>query len=190
MQPILFFYIRQGMKKILSLVLCAGIIASCAWVMVACGISKLTPEEKAARKAAEQERVKEAVIGRHYRINVTSMTPLRAETFYISGCWIRIDSTMVDCSVPYMGLDDVPHFKTRGEMRMDSRLEFTAEMENYVVELQEDQSSMLVAFKTEFRGSDYKFQITIDNVNQASIRVIPEDRDEITYEGNVYDSKE
>ena len=189
--PDFVFYIRQGMKKILSLVLCAGIIASCAMMMVSCGISKLTPEEKAARKAAEQERVKEAVIGRHFRINVTSMTPLRAETFDLpGGCWIKIDSTMVDCSIPYMGLDDFPHFKTRGEIRMDSKLEFTAETENYIVELDPSGQTILVAFKTEFRGSDYTFQINIDDVNQARIRVVPEDRDEITYEGDLYDTKE
>ena len=179
------------MKKILSLVVCAGIIASCAMMMVSCGISKLTPEEKEARKAALQERVKEAVIGRHYRINVTSMTPLRAEPFDVpGGCWIKIDSAMVDCNIPYMGLDDFPHFKTRGEIRMDSRLEFTAATENYIVELDPNGQTTFVTFKTEFRGSDYTFQITIEDVNQARVRVIPQDRDEITYEGDLYDTKE
>ena len=161
--------------------------ALCAGMMVSCGISKLTPEEKAEKKAAEQARVKEAVIGRHYRINVTSMTPLRAETFFVNGGhWIKVDSTMVDCSIPYMGLDDFPHFKTRGEMRMDSRLEFNAETENYVVELDPSGQSIFVTFKTEFAGTNYTFQITIEDVNQARIRVIPEDRDEITYEGDLY----
>ena len=155
-------------------------------MLVSCGEMNLTPEEKAARKEAAKKSVAESIINRHYRINVTSMTPLRAETFYISGHWIKIDSTMVDCSVPYMGLDDTPHFKTPSEARIDARLVFTAEMQDYLVELQPEQNSIAVSFKTSFRGSDYTFNILVEDVNQARVRIIPEDRDEIAYEGNLY----
>ena len=169
--------------------MCVGVLAICAGAVVSCGLSKLTPEEKAARRAAEEQTIREAVIHRHYRISVSSMTPLRAETFYISGPWITVDSTTVECSVPYLGRDDMPHFKTRGEMRMDSKLEFKAETEDYLVELNPEDQSILVSFKTSFRGSDYTFHITIDNISQARVRVIPSDRDEITYEGTVYASE-
>ena len=174
------------MSKIAKLLVLVGLFISCASMLVSCGEMKLTPEEKAARQEAAKKSVAESIIHRHYRINVTSMTPLRAETMYVSGCWIKIDSTMVDCSIPYMGLDDTPHFKTPGEARMDSKMVFTAEMEDYYVELQPEQNSIFVSFKTGFRGISYTFKMLIQDVNQARINVVPDDRDEIFYEGNLY----
>ena len=89
-----------------------------ALLVTAC--ATLTPEEKAARDAAVKEGVKTAVASQKFKINVTSVTPMRAANRSVSGPFIKLDSTTVECFLPYAGRDDIPHMKTRGEMRMTS----------------------------------------------------------------------
>ena len=96
-----------------------------ALLMVACA----TPEERAARQAENLKMVKAAVGTQQYRINVTSMRPMRGTTTNVMGRWLKIDGNTVDCSLPYIGRDDIPHMKTRAEVRMDSKLEFKAEVQ-------------------------------------------------------------
>ena len=153
-----------------------------ALLMVACA----TPEERAARQAENLKMVKAAVGNQQYRINVTSMRPMRGTTTNVMGRWLKIDGNTVDCSLPYLGRDDIPHMKTRGEMRMDSKLEFKAEIQNYLLKLEAKKKRGVITFSTKYGGDEYQFNITVDNTGSARIRVTPEDRDYIDYEGDVY----
>lgn len=56
------------MKKVIIMLMAALLVAACA---------TLTPEEKAARDAAFKEGVKTAVASQKFKINVTSVTPMR-----------------------------------------------------------------------------------------------------------------
>ena len=153
-----------------------------AFLMVACA----TPEERAARQAENLKMVKAAVGTQQYRINVTSMRPMRGTTTNVMGRWLKIDGNTVDCSLPYIGRNDIPHMKTRAEVRMDSKLEFNAEVQNYLLKLEAKKKRGIVTFSTRYGGDEYQFNITVDNTGRAFIRVTPENRDFIEYEGNVY----
>ena len=153
-----------------------------ALLMVACA----TPEERAARQAENLKMVKAAVGTQQYRINVTSMRPMRGTTTNVMGRWLKIDGNTVDCSLPYIGRNDIPHMKTRAEVRMDSKLEFNAEVQNYLLKLEAKKKRGIVTFSTRYGGDEYQFNITVDNTGRAFIRVTPENRDFIEYEGNVY----
>ena len=153
-----------------------------ALLMVACA----TSEERAARQAENLKMVKAAVGSQQYRINVTSMRPMRGTTTNVMGRWLKIDGNTVDCSLPYIGRNDIPHMKTRAEVRMDSKLEFNAEVQNYLLKLEAKKKRGIVTFSTRYGGDEYQFNITVDNTGRAFIRVTPENRDFIEYEGNVY----
>ena len=56
------------MKKVIIMLMAALLVAACA---------TLTPEEKAARDAAVKEGVKTAVASQKFKINVTSVPPMR-----------------------------------------------------------------------------------------------------------------
>lgn len=152
-----------------------------ALLMVACA----TPEERAARQAENLKMVKAAVGSQQYRINVTSMRPMRGTTTNVMGRWLKIDGNTVDCSLPYIGRNDIPHMKTRAEVRMDSKLEFNAEVQNYLLKLEAKKKRGIVTFSTRYGGDEYQFNITVDNTGRAFIRVTPENRDFIEYEGSV-----
>ena len=102
------------MKKVIIMLMAALLVTACA---------TLTPEEKAAREAAVKEGVKAAVASQKFKINVTSVTPMRGTNRSLSGAFIKLDSTTVECFLPYAGRDDIPHMKTRGEVRMSSKIE-------------------------------------------------------------------
>lgn len=153
-----------------------------ALLMVACA----TPEERAARQAENLKMVKAAVGSQQYRINITSIRPMRGTTTNVMGRWLKIDGNTVDCSLPYIGRNDIPHMKTRAEVRMDSKLEFNAEVQNYLLKLEAKKKRGIVTFSTRYGGDEYQFNITVDNTGRAFIRVTPENRDFIEYEGNVY----
>lgn len=150
-------------------------------LMVACA----TPEERAARQAENLKMVKAAVGSQQYRITVTSMTPMRGTRTNVMGRWLKIDGNTVDCSLPYVGRDDAPHMKTRTEVRMDSKLEFKAEAQNYLLQLKPNKKCGIITFSTEYGGDEYQFNINVDNTGRARIRVTPKNRDFIDYEGDV-----
>ena len=164
------------MKKVFIMLVATLLVAACA---------TLTPEEKAARDAAIKEGVKTAVASQKYKINVNSVTPMRGTNRSLSGPFLKVDSTTFECFLPYVGLDDIPHMKTRGEIRMDSKLEFRTEAQDYVLQYQPKKACGIITFKVDYQGSEYKFYINVDKSGGARIRVTPEDRDYIDYEGTV-----
>lgn len=111
---------------------------------------------------------------------------MRGTTTNVMGRWLKIEGNTVDCSLPYIGREDIPHMKTRAEMRMDSKLEFKSEIQNYLLKLEAKKKRGVITFSTKYSGDEYQFNITVDNTGSARIRVTPEDRDYIEYEGDVY----
>lgn len=164
------------MKKIIMMLMAALLVAACA---------TLTPEQKAARDAAIKEGVKSAVASQKFKINVTSVTPMRGTNRSLSGAFIKLDSTTVECFLPYAGRDDIPHMKTRGEMRMTSKIEIRGEVRDYLMGIDPVDERAVVSFTASDLGVDYKFTITIENTGSAKIHVDPDKRDYIDYEGYV-----
>ena len=162
------------MKKVFLMMVAVLLMTACA-----------TSEERAARQSEAMKVLKASVGHQKYRINVTEMTPKRGISKTVMGRWLKVDSTMVDCSLPYVGLDDIPHMKTRGEARMDAKLEFRAESKDYVLQYQPKKKSAVITFNVDYRGDEYKYIIRLEIGSNAHIRVIPPDRDYIDYEGTV-----
>lgn len=164
----------KAIRKTMMLLMAVLFLTACA-----------TAEERAARQAENLKMVKESVGSQKYRIDVTQMTPMRGTSHYVTARHLTINGNEVDCSLPYVGRDDIPHLKTRGEIRMDSRIEFKGEIQNYVLQLLPKKQSGVVTFTTKYEGDDLKFTITIDNSGQARIHLVQESRDYIDYEGTV-----
>ena len=164
------------MKKVFMMLMAALLVAACA---------TLTPEQKAAREAAIKEGVKSAVASQKFKINVTSVIPMRAANRSVSGPFIKLDSTTVECYLPYAGRDDIPHMKTPGEVRMTSKIEIRGEVRDYVMGIDPADERAVVSFTASDLGVDYKFTITIENTGDTKIHVDPDKRDEIDYEGYV-----
>ena len=162
------------MKKILVMIVAVMAIVSCA-----------TSEERAARQAENLKMVKASIGSQQYRISVTSMTPMRGTSKTVMGRWLKIDGNKLDCSLPYVGREDIPHMKTRGEMRMDTKIEYRGEVQNYLLQYQPKKKCGVITFKINYSGDDYQFRIVVDNTGTARIRLTPEDRDYIDYQGSV-----
>ena len=162
------------MKKVFLMMVSVLLLTAC-----------LSSEERAARQAEALKVLKASVGHQKYRINITEMTPKRGISNTVMGHWLKVDSNMVDCSLPYVGRDDIPHMKTRGEIRMDSKLEFRAEAQNYLLQYYPKKESAVVTFAVDYLGEKYKFSINLDKGGNARIHVTPEDRDYIDYEGTV-----
>lgn len=166
-----------------------------ASVMAACGVMNLSPEEKAKREAELEIAVNQALVERHFRINVSDMITQRSgDRFHVSGSWIKVDSTQVECELPYVGLDeyDLPYvglvdditlMETLDERRWDSYISFSGPIEDYLHVYDVSTNTGTITFKSLYRGSDYKFTITVEHIPEVRIWVQPEDCDDIFYEG-------
>ena len=154
-----------------------------ALLLTACAI--LTPEHKAQLEEQTREYVRQSVMTQKYNINVTTMIPRNGMNYSVAGQWLKVDSIYLDCNLPYAGLDDIPHLKTRQEVRMDSRLEFKSEILEYVVRLQPKEKRAIATFTTDYRGNIYTFTVTIEDNGQAHIHLEPEERDYIDYDGSM-----
>ena len=162
------------MKKLFLMMVAVLLMASCA-----------TSEERAARQAENLKMVKASVGSQQYRVGVTSMTPMRGTSKTVMGRWLKIDGNKIDCSLPYVGREDIPHMKTRGEVRMDSKIEYRGEVQNYLLQYQPNKKCGVITFKINYSGDDYQFRIVVDNNGIARIRLTPDDRDYIDYQGSV-----
>ena len=166
------------MKKLLLFFVAVMTIVGCA-----------TSEERAARQAEHMEKVKAAVGNQHYKINMRAMIPLRSNSINLSGIYyLKVNGNELITDLPYLGRDDVPHFKTRGERKFDSKIEIRGQMEDYHLALMPTKKAGLVTFKANDRGEDCSFNIQIFSDGLAKLTVKPERRDEIRYEGYVESS--
>lgn len=167
------------MKKLFLLLVAALTIVGCA-----------TSEERAARQAEHMEKVKAAVDGQQYKINMREMIPLRSSSIPLSGMnYLKVNGNEVSTDLPYLGRDDIPHFKTRGELRIDSRIQIRTQMEGYNLALIPKEKSGLITFSARNRGENCSFNIRIFSDGHVKVTLRPEKRDEISYEGYVEPSK-
>ncbi len=163
------------MKKLLMLFVVAMTIVGC-----------ITSEERAARQAAHMEKVKAAVGGLQYKVSLRTMIPMRSNSINLPGTfYLKVNGNELSTDMPYLGRDDIPHFKTRGELRFDTKIEIRGQMENYLLTLLPKEKSGVITFKAKYMGEDYSFNIRITSDGKAKILLKPERRDEIRYEGYV-----
>lgn len=168
------------MKKVLLMMVCAV-------MMVSCGAAKLSPEERAARKAAIEENAKKAISEQNFRINITMVRPMFGQNMTVSGYWIKVDTTHVQCYLPKIRPDET--FKVEvmapGEKYQDRRLEFSSPIDEYLYTFNPETNVGLITFKTMYGGEEYKFYIQIEHVDEARVRILPGSRNEVACEGTI-----
>jgi hypothetical protein len=166
------------MKKVLLMMVSALLLMSC-------GASRLSPEERAVRRAAIEENAKKAIADQNFRINVTMVRPMFGQNQTVSGYWIKVDTTHVQCYIPKIRPDDQPQFRTSPRDYADRKLEFTSPLDEYLYTFNSETNVGLITFKTLFGGDEYRFYIQIENVDEARVRILPGDRNEVSCEGTI-----
>ena len=163
------------MKRILLALVAALAITAC-----------ITPEERAARQAENLKMVKASVAGQKYKITVNEMTPMRGSSMTVTGGrYLKVDSTLLECSLPYLGRDDIPQLTSHAQRRQDANIEFKSEVRQYLVQYRPKEKSAVITFKATYGVDEYTFTIKVDDAGRARIHLVPKDRDYIDYEGNV-----
>lgn len=168
------------MKKVLLMMVCVV-------MMVSCGAAKLSPEERAARQAAIEQNAQKAIAEQNFRINLTMVRPMFGQNQTVSGYWIKVDSTHVQCYLPKIRPDETFQVEVMapGEKYQDRRLEFTSPLDEYLYTFNPETNVGLITFKTFFGGDEYRFYIQIENVDEARVRILPGDRNEVACEGTI-----
>ena len=145
-----------------------------------------TSEERAAREAEHMQKVKAAVGTQQYKISMREMTPLRSTPITLTGMYyLKVDGNEISTDLPYLGRDDVPHFKTRGERKFDRSIILRTQMEGYNLTLMPKQKAGLITFSAKSGSDAYSFNIQVMSDGLAKVTLRPEGKDEIKYEGYV-----
>lgn len=168
------------MKKVVLMMVCAVL-------MMSCGAAKLSPEERAARKAAIEQNAKKAIDEQNFRINITMVRPMFGQNQTVSGYWIKVDTTHVQCYLPKIRPDNSFEVEVMapGEKYNERRLEFSAPIDDYLYTFNPETNVGLITFKALYAGDEYKFYIQIENVDEARVRILPAARNEIACEGTI-----
>ena len=166
------------MKRIVFMILGALLLACCA---------TLSPEQKAAQEAERAKNVRTSLANQQYRIKVTSATPMRGITHQVMGHWVKINGDKFSCDLPYVGRDDFYRSKTIDDRRLDSKLTFESVMENYLLEREPLKNRSEISFRVSDGRERYDVTIVIEDNGKSEIRVSPEEREYIEYQGVVSD---
>ena len=160
------------MKNVMLTIVAALLMAACA---------TLTPEEKAARV----QHVVDAVGSKNYRININTMRPMRGGDRSVFNHWIKVQDNTVDCDLPYAGRDDIPTPKSPLESRLDHHIVFKTTADNYLLAVNPKDREGTVTFDVQDGVRKYKFSIRIISIDNVQVRLTPDDRDFIDYEGTI-----
>ena len=146
-------------------------------LMVACGTGNgLT---KAEREAAITRQVQEGLDTRHYTIAVDWMKPLGGMAQHVSSNYeLKVNGDEVDSYLPYVGeAYRLPYGGGKG-------LNFKGKIENYSINYLTSNRSHIEF--TVNNGEDvYYFRIDVFNNGKSIIDIIAQDRDAISFDGEM-----
>ena len=146
-------------------------------LMVACGTGNgLT---KAEREAAITRQVQEGLDTRHYTIAVDWMKPLGGMAQHVSSNYeLKVNGDEVDSYLPYVGeAYRLPYGGVKG-------LNFKGKIENYSINYLTSNRSHIEF--TVNNGEDvYYFRIDVFNNGKSIIDIIAQDRDAISFDGEM-----
>ena len=146
-------------------------------LLMACGTSNgLT---KAEREAAITQQVQEGLDTRHYTIAVDWMKPLGGMAQHVSSNYeLKVNGDEVDSYLPYVGeAYRLPYGGGKG-------LNFKGKIENYSITYPTSNRSHIEF--TSNNGEDvYYFRIDVFNNGKSIIDIIAQDRDAISFDGEM-----
>lgn len=146
-------------------------------VMTACGTSNGLI--KAEREAAVTRQVQEGLDTRHYTIAVDWMKPLGGMARHVSSNYeLKVNGDEVDSYLPYVGeAYRIPYGGGKG-------LNFKGKIENYSITYPTSNRSHIEFLVN--NGEDvYHFRIDVFNNGKAIIDIIAQDRDAISFDGEM-----
>ena len=148
-----------------------------ALLLLACGTGNgLT---KAEREAAITRQVQEGLDTRHYTIAVDWMKPLGGMAQHVSSNYeLKVNGDEVDSYLPYVGeAYRIPYGGGKG-------LNFKGKIENYSINYLTSNRSHIEFLVN--NGEDvYHFRIDVFNNGKAIIDIIAQDRDAISFDGEM-----
>ena len=148
-----------------------------ALLLTACGTGNgLT---KAEREAAVTRQVQEGLDTRHYTIAVDWMKPLGGMARHVSSNYeLKVMGDKVDSYLPYVGeAYRIPYGGGKG-------LNFKGDIEDYSITYPTSNRSH-IEFKVNNGEDVYHFRIDVFNNGKSIIDIIAQDRDAISFDGEM-----
>ena len=160
------------MMKKLALIFAVVLLAGCS-------ASRLTQEEKAARRAQVAQKVHDALARRHYRIEVDFMHPQRVPSRHIDyGYELRVHGDSVYSYLPYVGeVRQVPYGGGKG-------LNFDAVMTGYTSERMKDNGTRIRMIVPNDEDT-YLYTVEVMDNGKASVAVYGREHDPISFSGEL-----
>lgn len=164
------------MKKVIAFMVTLAIFTACGTTAGSVG-GNLTKEQ---RKELVAQEVTHRLNSRHYKIAVNFMTPLRGGgRRYVNGGYsLEVKGDTVRSYLPYFGN------VYRATMGQQKALNFDAAIYNYEVK-RSGKNAVQVFFFTETEEDRYQYQIDIYSNGRAYITVLAQNRDGITFDGDM-----
>lgn len=158
------------MKKLILLTLMALAVAACSTM-------RLTPEEKAAKEAREQQQLAANLNDRHFTIHVNYMQPMRGPVKQLTPNYaLTLHGDTLISYLPYFGRAyNVPYGGGKG-------LNFTALATDYQV-AKGKKGSYQVKIKARNEEDEFVYNIELFANGSASIVVYAHERDGIRFTG-------
>lgn len=148
-----------------------------ALAQAACSTTRLTPEQKAAKEAREQQQLAENLNDRHFTIHVDYMQPMRGPVKRLTSNYaLTLRGDTLISYLPYFGRAyNVPYGGGKG-------LNFTAPISDYQV-AKNRRNSYWVEIKARNGEDEFVYNIEVFANGNASIMVYARERDGIRFTG-------
>lgn len=148
-------------------------------IMTGCAVNRLSDAEKIKQKTAEQMAVNQALIDRHYRVDVETMMPRRGGARPVSyGFYLEVRGDTIISYLPYFGRAySIPYGGGKG-------LIFTQKIIEYQ-EVQNAKKKHVILVKTHNEEDDYQMMLDVYENGDATIRMQARERESISYEGKI-----
>lgn len=161
------------MKKLL-------LLAAAAMMVAACSTSHLTSEEKAMQQARTTQMVGRMIADRHFTVDVNYMQPMGAPSRPLSsGYRVTISGDTLISVLPYAGRGyNVPYGGGSG-------LHFTSKITAFNA-THSAKGYYEVNVATQKEGDDLTYTLQIFDNGRSHISVISRQRDQITFNGDMY----
>lgn len=153
-------------------------------LLAGCSASRLTQEEKAAKRAQVAQNVQDKLARRDYRIEVDFMHPQRVPSRHVDyGYELRVHGDSVYSYLPYVGeVRRVPYGGGKG-------LNFDAVMTSYTTERIKNHGTRIKMIVPNEEDT-YLFTVEVMDNGKASVSVYGRERDPISFTGELLFEKE
>jgi hypothetical protein len=151
-------------------------------ILATMGQMSCSSPKTTAQNNEKSEMVKKQIESRFYKIAVDQVSPMQAPSRHVNGYSLSIRGDTVASYLPYHGeAYSVPYGGGRG-------LIFKALISDYKLTFNKKGTASIV-LRTRTEDGTYRYSIEIFNNGSSSIRVIPDNRQSISFYGQLEEDK-